>query len=77
MIQINDFIGALEEEFEDVAAGSISPDTKFRELEGWSSMMALIIIARIDSDYNVTISAEELATTHTVQDLFALIQQKV
>lgn len=77
MTKIDDFIGALQEEFEDVAPNTIKPESKFRELEGWSSMLALIIIARIDSDYDVTVTAEELAKTHTVQDLFDLVQQKV
>lgn len=77
MTNLEDFIAALDEEFEDVATGTIKPESRFRELEGWSSMMALILIARIDADYEVAITAEELAKTYTVSDLFNLVQQKV
>lgn len=75
-MEIQEFIGAIEEEFVDVAPGTLAPDTRFRELDGWSSMLALILIARIDSDHDVTISAEELASVHTVQQLFDMVQAK-
>ena len=71
------FIANIEEEFDNLAAGSIGLNTKFREIEGWSSMMALITIAKIDSVYEVTISASELAESKSIADLFNLVEQKL
>lgn len=76
-MNINDFIAAIEEEFDDLEPGTLKPATRFRELEGWSSMLALIIIARIDSEYDVTVTAEELAGAQTITDLFELVNTKV
>jgi len=76
VMQIEDFIQSLEKEFEDIQPGVIKGETEFRKLEGWSSMMALIIIAKIDVDYNVTINAEELAQCVTINDLFELVHAK-
>lgn len=75
-MQLNDFIQSISTEFEDVPPGTITGDTEFRKLEGWSSMMALIVIAKIDSDYGISITAEELANCSTINDLFATIQRK-
>ena len=75
-MQLSDFVQSVEKEFEDVPIGTITGDTEFRKLEGWSSMMALIIIAKIDSDYGVTVTAEELADCSTINDLFELVHAK-
>ena len=75
-MQLNDFILKIEAEFENVTPGSIKGETVFRELDGWNSMMALILIAAIDSEMSVSITAEELATCRTIQDLYALAIQK-
>ncbi len=76
-MQLPTFIAHIEEEFEDLQAGVITGETAFRQLEGWSSMMALILIARIDSEYNVNLTAEELAEANTINDLFVLVQARV
>ncbi len=76
-MQLDTFIAHIEEEFEDLPAGIITGDTAFRQLDGWSSMMALILIARIDSEYNVNLTAEELAEATTVNDLFTLVKTRV
>lgn len=76
-MEIQEFIKAIEEEFVDVEPGTLAPDTRFRELEGWSSMLALILIARIDSDHDVTISAEELASVNTVNELYDMVLVKL
>lgn len=76
-MQLDTFIAHIEEEFEDLPAGTVTGDTAFRQLDGWSSMMALILIARIDSEYNINLTAEELAEATTVNDLFALVKTRV
>ena len=46
------------------------------EFEEWDSLTSLSIIATIDSDFNVNISAEELLSAITVKDLINLIEVK-
>ena len=60
----------MEEELEDVPVGTIAPDSLFRQLDGWSSMMALILMARFDTEWGITLSADALAKAQTVTDLF-------
>ena len=75
-MHITDFIQSIEKEFEEVQSGTVAGETEFRQLEGWSSMMALIIIAKIDSEYSVTVTAEELAECSTINDLFEMVHAK-
>lgn len=69
-------INQIEEEFEEVMPGTIKPESSFRELEGWSSMHALILIALIDNEYDILLTGEQLKNAQTVQDLFEIIQSK-
>ena len=75
-MDIRDFIQKFEAEFEDTPKGSITPSTKIREIEGWGSMHALIVVALADTEYGVTIKGEELKKVDTIQDLFNLIASK-
>lgn len=71
------FIEKLEEQFEELEKGTLKADTEFRQLEEWTSMQALIIIASFDWEYGVTITADELKGATTVIDLFNIVQHKV
>lgn len=54
----------------------ISADSKFRELEEWSSMQALIVIAAIDEHFGVTIPERDFRAAQTVSDLYQLTIKK-
>ncbi len=72
-MNVEDFIKKIENEFEDLEKGKLKPDSKFRDIFEWSSINALILIALIDTEYNVGINAEDLRSSETVNDLFKII----
>ena len=76
-MKITKFIDALETEFDEVDSGTLKPDTNFRDLDEWSSMHALIIIAIIDTDFNVSISGEDLSNIETVSQLFDIVIERM
>ncbi|OFY89009.1 MAG: hypothetical protein A3K10_13655 [Bacteroidetes bacterium RIFCSPLOWO2_12_FULL_31_6] len=76
MDDITAFIKKIEFEIDEIDPGTITPQTNFRELEQWSSMMGLIFIALIDSEYNVTINGEDLINCVTVLDLYHVVKNK-
>lgn len=59
-----------------VPASGIDASTQFKKLEDWSSIMALIVIAMIDTEYGKTLTAEDIRSSETIQDLYATIQSK-
>ena len=69
---INDFVG----QFDDTDASEIRADTIFQELEEWSSLTLLSIIAFIRTTYNKTITGKEIRSCKTVNDLFELVNSK-
>ena len=73
-MNITKFILALETEFEELEPGTIKSDTNFRDLDEWSSMHALIII---DTDFNVSITGEDLSNIETVSQLFDIVIERM
>ena len=75
-MMIKDFIARLEEEFDDLQPGVLKPESNFREAFEWSSVNALILIALVKTEYDVTINAADITQSRTVSDLFSIIQQR-
>ena len=69
---MEDFISKFAEALDDMDASTLSPETKFRELEDWSSLAALSLIAMADEEYGKEISGNDLRKANTVQDLYDL-----
>ncbi len=76
MEDINKFIEKLEGEFDEVAKGTLTPQTSFKDIQGWSSMLALVLIALIDSEYNVLLNGEDLRQATTIQDVYDVVKSK-
>lgn len=68
-MNIEAFVTQLAEEFDD-EPHPIEAHTAFRSLDMWSSMQALIVIARINEEYEVLLSEEDLQQSQTFADLF-------
>lgn len=75
-MEMNEFVAHFAEQFEDTDASVFTPETKFRELEEWSSLLALSIIAMIDEEYDVTLKGVEMKTANTVAELFEIVKAK-
>jgi len=48
---------------------AVSADTRFREVDGWSSLMAFGVLVTLENDYGRRMDLSELATMSTVGDL--------
>ncbi len=77
MNNIGEFISTLETEFDELAPGTLKPETKFNDLDEWSSMYSLIIIALIDTEYEVTISGEDLMSISKVEELYEMVKSRM
>lgn len=70
------FLELFAEQFDDTDASEIQADTEFRKLEEWDSMVALMVIAMIDEEYNVKITGEDIRSSNTISDLMSLVESK-
>lgn len=76
MKTIEELIDLFYVEFDDVEPGSLKPNTDFRSVENWGSMHALIIIALVDTEFDVTLTGTDLRSVNTIQELYNLIKMK-
>ena len=52
-----------------VLEAPVTAETRFREVEGWSSLMAFGILVTLENDYGRRMDVVELETMNTVGDL--------
>ena len=71
---IEEFIPVLAGMMEADAA-DITPDTEYQELEEWSSVTAMTLIAFAKTQYGKTITGQAIRRAKTVEDLFTLITE--
>lgn len=69
-MDINGFIDNFAAQFEDTPAEEIKAETAFRDLDEWSSLIALSVIAMVDDEYGVTLKGDDIKNATTVQDVF-------
>jgi len=55
---------------------AISDDLILRDCEAWDSLTALSLVAMIDRDYKVSISADDLMRAVTAGDLYRIVIEK-
>ena len=72
----SDFLADFANQFDDTDASEIQMDTRFHDLEEWSSLIGMSIIAMARTQYGKTISGKEIRECVTVEDLFNLIGSK-
>ena len=75
-MELKDFIKNFAEQFEDTDANEIKAETVYKELDEWSSLTALSIIAMVDEEYDITIKGEDIKKSETVEDLYNIVIAK-
>ncbi len=73
---LEDFAKNIAEEFELENPNALKPDTDYRHMDVWSSMYALILIAYVDREFEVTITGDDLRASNTLSDIYKLIQER-
>lgn len=75
-MELNEFIAIFAEQFDDTDASVITVDCHFRELEEYSSLIGMSIIAMAKTQYGKSITGADIRSCTTVEDLFNLISNK-
>ena len=75
-MELKDFIQNFADQFDDTDASEFKAETVFHELDEWSSLIALSIIAMVDEEYDVTIKGDEMRAAVTIEDLFNIVKAK-
>lgn len=73
-MELNEFIKNFADQFDETEG--INASTVFHELDEYSSLIALSIIAMVDEEYDVTIKGDDMRSAVTVEDLFNIVKNK-
>lgn len=75
-MEINEFVANFADQFDDTDPSEIKAETVFRDLEEWSSLVGMGVIALAKTVYGKSITGAELKGCSTVEDVFKLINNK-
>ena len=64
---MNKFVRSIADVLE---SPDISLDTRFRDVDGWCSLMAFGLLVTMENSWSAPITVERLQELHTVRDLY-------
>lgn len=77
MKTLEEFVALFAEQFDDTDVSVFTSETKFRDLDEWSSIVGLSIIAMVDEEFEVALKADDMKKAITIGDLYEIIKEKL
>lgn len=76
-MEITGFIENFAEQFDETEMNEFEANTIFKELDEWSSLMSLSVIAMVDEEYNVRVKGDDIKNAETISDLFQIVNSRL
>lgn len=76
-MELKEFVANFADQFEETEASEFKAETLFKELDEWSSLIALSVIAMVDEEYDVTIKGDDIRSSATIEDLYNIVKSRV
>lgn len=77
MKSLEEFVELFAEQFDDTDASEIKAGTVFHDLDEWSSLIGLSIIAMVDEEFDVALKGDDVVFSVTVEDLYNRVIEKL
>ena len=77
MKTLEEFVVLFAEQFDDTDASEITATTVFHDLDEWSSIVGLSVIAMVDDEFGVTLKGNDVSSAVTIEDLYKTVQSKL
>ncbi len=77
MKTLDEFVALFAEQFDDTDASEIQASTEFHNLEEWSSLIGLSVIAMVDEEFDVALKGDDVKNSVTVEDLYNCVIAKL
>ena len=71
-----EFIKNFAAQFDETDISEFSLETKFKDIDEWSSLNALAVMNMVEKNYSVTMNANDLKQANTIKDLYEIILLK-
>lgn len=73
---LDEFVKAFAAEFDDTPEETFKPETNYKELDEWGSLVALSIISMVDDEMDKRVTGADLRSCNTIEELFNLVESK-
>lgn len=77
MKSLEEFVALFAEQFDDTDASEIQATTVFHDLDEWSSLVGLSVIAMVDEEFDVALKGDDVRNSVTVEDLYKTVCSKM
>ena len=77
MKSLEEFVELFAEQFEDTDASEIKASTVFHNLDEWSSLIGLSVVAMVDEEFEVALKGDDVKNSVTVEDLYNKVIAKL
>ncbi len=77
MKSLEEFVTLFAEQFDDTDVSAINANTYFHDLDEWSSMVGLSVIAMVDEECNVLLKGEDMRKANTIAELYEIVKSKM
>jgi acyl carrier protein len=76
-MEMKEFVSNFAAQFDETEESVFTPETRFREIEEWSSLVALSVIAMVDEEYDVTLKGDNIKNSETIADIYNAVASKL
>ena len=77
MKTLDEFVTLFAELFDDTDVSEIKADTVFHDLDEWSSLIGLSVIAMVDEEFDIALKGDDVKDSITVEDLYNRVIAKL
>ena len=77
MKSLEEFVELFAEQFDETDASEITAKTVFHDLDEWSSLIGLSIIAMVDEEFDVALKGDDVKDSVTIEDLYNKVIAKL
>lgn len=75
-MKLDEFVKVVAGEFQETPIEEINEQTHFRELEEWSSLVALSVLSSIDDEFDIILTGGDIRKCTTIEDLYNIALTK-
>ena len=70
MKNLEEFVQLFAEQLDDTDPEVITAETKYHDLDEWSSLITLSLIAVVDEEFDVALTGDDIQQAVTVKELY-------
>lgn len=76
-MELDTFVKNFGEQFDDTELSEFKAETVYHDLEEWSSIQAISIMAMVDEEYDVKLKADDIRSAQTIEQLYEIVKAKL